>query len=54
MLTADSSIEHVVECVDRGVVDFFAKDRTINDLARSVRDALQRIDRWMGWLKSPA
>lgn len=50
MLTADSSIQQVVECVDRGVVDFFAKKRDLTDLAQSIRDALLRIDRWMKWL----
>ena len=50
MLTSDSTLRQVVDCADRGAVDFFAKSQNLDDLIQSVRDALQRIDRWMNWM----
>jgi DNA-binding NtrC family response regulator len=51
MLTGDSSCEHIVECIDRGAVDFFGKEQCVK-LLEAVDAALQRADRWMNLVGS--
>ena len=50
MLTGDTSMLQVVACADRGAVDFFSKSQNHSELVRSVREALERTDRWAGWM----
>ncbi len=47
MLTSDPSISRVIECADRGAVDFFSKGDDWATLIESVRVAQARIDRWI-------
>lgn len=47
MLTADASVERVIECIDRGAADFFSK-RDVQQIVRPVADALARGERWAG------
>ena len=47
MLTSDSSISRVIECADRGAIDFFSKSDVRATLIESVRVAQARIDRWI-------
>lgn len=51
MLTSDSSFERVIECLDRGAVDFFAKEmQQLILMAESVSAALGRGARWASWM----
>lgn len=51
MLTSDSSFKRVVECVDRGAVDFFSKEtKQLPLMVESVGAALGRLARWGNWL----
>ncbi len=52
MLTADASIERVIDCVDRGVVDFFSKSDPLIQMVESVGTALGRGARWASWMGS--
>jgi len=51
MLTSDSSFERVIECMDRGAIDFFAKEtQQLTLMAESVSAALGRGARWASWM----
>ena len=51
MLTSDSSFERVLECLERGAADFFAKEtQQITLMVESVSAALGRGARWAGWI----
>lgn len=50
MLTADASTERVIECVERGAVDFFSKNGDEAPLLDAIRDALERRNRWRACL----
>jgi DNA-binding NtrC family response regulator len=54
MLTADASLERVIDCLDRGAIDFFAKTDPMHVLAASVADALGRAARWANWIGARA
>lgn len=47
MRTADPSISRVIECADRGAVDFYSKENDLSLCIESVRAAQRRIDRWV-------
>lgn len=51
MLTGDASIEQVIECADRGAIDFFSKQEPLPPLTEAVAAALARAARWAGWLR---
>jgi len=51
MLTGDASIEQVIECADRGAIDFFSKQEPLPPLTEAVASALARAARWSGWLR---
>ncbi len=50
MLTADASMERVIECMDRGAIDFLSKTADSHEIIRAVSEALGRAARWMSWL----
>lgn len=51
MLTSDSSFERVIECLDRGAVDFFAKEtQQLTLMVEAVGAAMGRGARWGSWL----
>lgn len=59
MRTADASMSRVIECMDRGAVDFFSKEDDFSLMIESVRTALTRAGRWKKWIggheaKAPA
>ncbi|MFQ5461873.1 MAG: response regulator [Phycisphaerae bacterium] len=47
MLTSDVSLGRVVECVDRGAMDFFSKTEDLAALLEAVRAAQRRAVRWI-------
>lgn len=51
MLTGDASLEQVIECADRGAIDFFSKQEPLPPLTEAVAAALARAARWAGWLR---
>ncbi len=51
MLTGDASIEQVIECADRGAIDFFSKQEPLPPLTDAVASALARAARWSGWFR---
>ena len=51
MLTSDSSFERVIECLDRGAVDFFAKEtQQLTLMVGAVFAAIERGIRWGSWI----
>jgi DNA-binding NtrC family response regulator len=52
MLTADNTLEQVIDCMDRGAVDFFAKSDPLHLLVAAVGRALGCAARWATWLAS--
>jgi two-component system response regulator AtoC len=50
MLTSDSTTQQVIACADRGAADFFSKTQSVDPVVQSVKDALERLDRWAGLL----
>ena len=50
MLTGHHGIENVIECMDRGATDFFAKSANQEGVAEAVGLALGRSARWLSWL----
>jgi DNA-binding NtrC family response regulator len=46
MLTSDACLERVIECMDRGAIDFFGKDEDGDTILQSVRGAVARAQRW--------
>lgn len=50
MLTADASMSRVIDCVDRGAVDFFSKNDEPALLVEAVANAIQRGVRWRSWI----
>ena len=48
MLTSDASVGRVIECVDRGAVDFISKSEGLDLLVETVTTALRRGARWIG------
>ncbi len=51
MLTSDSSFERVIQCLDRGAVDFFAKEaQQLTLMAEAVSSAMGRGARWASWI----
>lgn len=47
MLTSDTSLGRVIECVDRGAVDFISKAEDLTLLVETVTAALKRGARWI-------
>ncbi len=47
MLTSDVSLGRVIECVDRGAMDFFSKTEDLAALSEAVSSALRRGARWI-------
>lgn len=51
MLSSDSSMERVVECMDRGAVDFFTKEtHQVPLMVEAIGSALGRGARWASWI----
>jgi DNA-binding NtrC family response regulator len=50
MLTADSSIQKVLDCVDRGAADFFSKECQLPLITDAVATAVERVRRWKSWV----
>lgn len=50
MLTGDVSVSKVIECVDRGAIDFFSKTENLAALPDAVYAALAKNARWLGFL----
>lgn len=50
MLTGTASLERVIDCVDKGAVDFFSKTEDLDFLVETVQLALTRAQRWMSFL----
>ncbi len=50
MLTGDVSVSKVIECVDRGAIDFFSKTENLAALPDAVYAALAKSARWLGFL----
>lgn len=48
MLTSDTSVGRVIECVDRGATDFISKTEDLGLLVETVSLALERGARWIG------
>ena len=48
MLTSDASVGRVIECVDRGAVDFISKSENLALLVETVTASLRRGARWIG------
>ena len=48
MLTSDTSVGRVIECVDRGATDFISKTEDLGLLVETVSSALERGARWIG------
>lgn len=48
MLTSDTSVGRVIECVDRGAIDFISKSEGLDLLVETVTAALKRGGRWIG------
>lgn len=46
MLTSDASMERVIECMDRGAIDFFSKSDPAHMITEAVMSALGRAGRW--------
>ncbi len=49
MLTADASVGRLIEAMDRGAIDFFAKG-DFPQMVDPIRQALARANRWARWL----
>ncbi len=46
MLTVEASFGRVLDCVDRGAVDFFTKTEDLSEMIDSARVSLTRAARW--------
>lgn len=53
MLTGEASLERVIECLDHGATDFFAKSAGLAGLVEAVGAALNRSARWLQLLGAP-
>ncbi len=51
MLTGEASLDCVIDCVDRGAVDFFSKAAPWDDLVDAVTIAQTRAARWVSMLR---
>jgi len=54
MLTADASIERVIECMDRGATDLYSKTEGLYLMTAAVTAALGRAARWSNWIGTHA
>lgn len=54
MLTSESTMSRVIECLDRGATDFFAKSDDLGTLIKTVKESIARSERWMRLLSMRA
>lgn len=52
MLTGDAKLPLVIDCIERGAVDFFSKGSAPELLVHAVTGAMERVVRWAGWIGS--
>ena len=50
MLTVDACVAQVIQCAERGAVDFLSKDGDYNQIVVTVGAVLARRQRWAEWL----